>query len=101
MNILGKFLAEKRMEHQVTQKEICRKLDPPITSQYWSLIETGKMPLPVRYMATVCNVLNLYPQELVLMMEKDYGERVKAKSGLFQKTEEKRNVYRVVHKVSQ
>lgn len=73
-NIIGTFLKNKRIENNLTQKDIAVKFELSST-QFISNWERGISLPPANYLPTLCQLLNIEPKILIRMiLEKTESE---------------------------
>lgn len=66
------FLKEKRKEMNLTQKQIAEKLG--ITSQAYGHYESLKRSIPIVYIVTLADVLQIGVEELIISLSELYAK---------------------------
>lgn len=81
-SFLGSFIKTKRTELGLSQKALGSLLEPPVTTQFISNIERGATPLPAVHIQKLCQHLKIKEEDLILVMEKQYAEKLSHRVGL-------------------
>lgn len=81
-SFIGNYIKEKRILLGLSQKDLGLALNGSVTTQFISNIERGITPLPARHLETIAKALKAPPEELLLLLEKDYAQKVVFKTSL-------------------
>lgn len=68
---LSQYIKEKRLEKNMTQVELAKKLGMS-SAQHLCNIENGSAPMPSKYYRKLCSVLRITKDELVDIMVDEY-----------------------------
>jgi transcriptional regulator with XRE-family HTH domain len=64
LKYVGEFVRSKREELGMSQRELGKCFDPPVTTQFISNIERGVTPLPPIHVPVLARVLKVSESEL-------------------------------------
>ena len=81
VNLVGRYIRERRTSLKLSQKKLGSLLTPQVTTQFISNIERGVTPLPVSHVAQLSKILRVSEPELMALMEKEYTLKLSQKLG--------------------
>lgn len=76
VRIVGDFIKEKREAQKLSQKNLGKLLNPPVTTQFISNIERGVTPLPLVHVLALAKALKVTEAEMKHLLEKEYAAKL-------------------------
>lgn len=79
--LVGAFIRQRRESAGLSQRALGLLFTPPVTTQFISNVERGVTPLPPSHVPILTRVLQIVPDEILKLLEKEYTFKLNGRIG--------------------